>query len=247
MGNNWCVYCHTTPSGKKYVGITSLKPSQRWKNGSGYKESSYFYKAIKKYGWENIKHDIIFAGLSKSEAIRLEIEYIAKYKTRDKRFGYNMTDGGEGHLGVPMTEENKEKIRLLMTGKPKSESTKEKLRIANTGKQWSEEQKKRRSMQYSGQGNPNFGKHCSEETKEKISAANKGKVISEENKKLISEMFSKPIYCVELGEVFSSREKLAEKIGCHPSTITQAVRGHHGKPPTYKIKGFHVTEEIPNG
>jgi len=243
----WCLYCHTTPSGKRYVGITSLKPSKRWRYGSGYKDSPYFYKAIKKYGWENIKHDIIFTDLSKSEAIRLEIEYIAKYKTRDKRFGYNMTGGGEGHLGVPMTEEHKEKLRLLMTGKPKSESAKEKLRIANTGKQWSEEQKKRRSMQYSGQGNPNFGKHCSDETKEKISASQKGKTISEDQKKMISDYFSVPIYCSDLDMVFSSSKEFADYIGCDSSTVSSALNGKRGKPPTNKVFGHFITREVPYG
>lgn len=28
--NNYCVYKHTSPSGKVYVGITKLKPKYRW-------------------------------------------------------------------------------------------------------------------------------------------------------------------------------------------------------------------------
>lgn len=42
MGNiiengNYCVYIHTSPSGKMYVGQTGLKPEQRWgKDGSRY-------------------------------------------------------------------------------------------------------------------------------------------------------------------------------------------------------------------
>jgi hypothetical protein len=36
--NNWKVYCHTFPNGKKYVGITKRSPEERWhKDGSGYK------------------------------------------------------------------------------------------------------------------------------------------------------------------------------------------------------------------
>lgn len=31
--NNYCVYKHTSPSGKVYVGITKLKPKYRWNNG----------------------------------------------------------------------------------------------------------------------------------------------------------------------------------------------------------------------
>ena len=36
--NKWCVYMHTSPSGKKYIGITSQEnPERRWgAGGSGY-------------------------------------------------------------------------------------------------------------------------------------------------------------------------------------------------------------------
>ena len=243
---SWCLYCHETPSGKRYIGITSLSPQKRWQNGRGYKKCPYFYRAIEKYGWDNIKHEVLFTGLSKSEAAKLEIEYISKYKTRDKRFGYNMTDGGEGHLGVPMAEEQKEKLRCLMTGKPKSETTKERLRIANSGKRWNEEQKQRRSIQYSGQGNPRFGTHCSDETKAKISASQKGKTISEEQRKMISEYFSKPIYCTDLDRVFSSSKEFADYIGCDDSTVSSALNGKRGKPPTNRVFGHFITREIPH-
>lgn len=60
----YVVYKHTTPSGKVYVGITGQKPARRWQNGYGYKDNEHFYRAIRKYGWENIKHEIVCAGLS---------------------------------------------------------------------------------------------------------------------------------------------------------------------------------------
>ena len=36
--NNWKVYCHTFPNGKKYVGITGQSPESRWgAQGSNYR------------------------------------------------------------------------------------------------------------------------------------------------------------------------------------------------------------------
>lgn len=37
--NNFCVYRHTSPSGKCYIGITHQDPEYRWgKNGYSYTE-----------------------------------------------------------------------------------------------------------------------------------------------------------------------------------------------------------------
>ena len=53
--NKWTVYVHISPSNKYYVGITKLKPHERWgKNGYGYR-NQIFYRVIQKYGWENIQ------------------------------------------------------------------------------------------------------------------------------------------------------------------------------------------------
>lgn len=86
------LYRHTSPSGKVYIGITSTSVYARWNKGRGYKECNAFYNAIIKYGWDNIKHEVLFSNLSREQAERLEIEIIAHYK----RLGisYNISDGG---------------------------------------------------------------------------------------------------------------------------------------------------------
>lgn len=80
--SKWSVYIHTTPSGKKYVGITSRKLNKRWRNGHGY-NTQMFGRAIEKYGWENIKHEVIASDLTHDKAVELEKFLIAKYKTND--------------------------------------------------------------------------------------------------------------------------------------------------------------------
>lgn len=70
--DNYIVYRHTSPNGKVYIGITSRKPEQRWKNVNGYKDSPKFYNAIKKYGWDNFKHEILFDGLNEITAKLIE-------------------------------------------------------------------------------------------------------------------------------------------------------------------------------
>ena len=92
----YIVYMHTCPNGKKYIGITSQAPERRWQKGKGYAYGSnpYFYNAIEKYGWENIKHEILFRDLTKEEAEQKEIELIKEYKTSQRKYGYNIDLGG---------------------------------------------------------------------------------------------------------------------------------------------------------
>ena len=104
----YTVYKHTSPSGKIYIGITKQKVQDRWKKGKGYK-GQVFELAIKKYGWGNIIHEIIYEGLTKNEAEKIEIDLIKKYKSNNKKYGYNVANGGNT-LGT-MSEETKEKIR----------------------------------------------------------------------------------------------------------------------------------------
>lgn len=92
--NNWIVYYHQTPSGKFYIGITSNEVEKRWKNGEGYIGCPAFYRAIKKYGWENINHEIIVSSLSKEEASNFEKLLISKLDTTNPKNGYNIKIGG---------------------------------------------------------------------------------------------------------------------------------------------------------
>ena len=74
MKNNYIVYMHVFPNNKKYIGITSKKPKQRWESGTGYRTQSLMYRAIQKYEWDNIEHKILYINLTKEEAEQKEIE-----------------------------------------------------------------------------------------------------------------------------------------------------------------------------
>ena len=100
MDKLWCVYVHISPNNKYYVGITSKKPEERWRNGNGYYYNTYFTSAIKKYGWDNFQHEVIASNLTEMEAKNFEKLLIKKLKSKDRKYGYNMTDGGDGVSGV---------------------------------------------------------------------------------------------------------------------------------------------------
>ena len=101
----YTVYMHVFPNNKVYIGITQQEPEKRWKNGLGYDAHQTLMKrAIKKYGWQNIKHEILYKNLNKNEACNKEIELIALYDSTNKQKGYNVSKGGEGAIGVKRTE-----------------------------------------------------------------------------------------------------------------------------------------------
>lgn len=107
MKNNYKVYAHIFPNGKKYVGLTKQDPAVRWgKEGKGYKGQPFLYNAIYKYGWNNIEHRILFTNLTKEEAEEKEKEFISKWKTTNSAYGYNILNGG----GAP--GERKKEIEL---------------------------------------------------------------------------------------------------------------------------------------
>ncbi|MFA6662516.1 MAG: NUMOD1 domain-containing DNA-binding protein [Bacilli bacterium] len=89
------VYMHITPNGKKYIGITCQIPEKRWYDGKGYSRCPHFYAAINKYGWDNIEHIIITEGLTETEALKAEQDWIKYWDTLNPKNGYNLTKGGD--------------------------------------------------------------------------------------------------------------------------------------------------------
>nr|DAQ81383.1 MAG TPA: intron associated endonuclease [Caudoviricetes sp.] len=194
----YTVYKHIAPNGKVYIGITKQEPEQRWKNGNGYKTNEHFYRAILKYGWENIRHEIVANGLTKEQACDLEIELIAKYDSTNPKHGYNNTMGGE--TNIPSAETRKKLSEANkgannpQYGKHPSAETLRKLSEATKGvnnphygKHHSHEA--RRKMSEARKGKSSFwkGKHLSAETRKKLSEANKGRHLSAEHRQKISE------------------------------------------------------------
>lgn len=235
--NNYIVYKHTCPNGKVYIGITCQEAERRWKNGAGYYYHKYFYSAIKKYGWNNIEHEVLFSNFTKEEACLMEKLLIGYYDSANREYGYNQTYGGEEgvkfteetrrKMSEAQTKERRKKMSEMMKGRHLSEETRRKLSEAqrgrtpwNKGKAMSEEAKRKNSE-------AQRGKVMSEEAKQKISKANKGKHLTEEHKQKISEarkgdknpMYGKipvnarKVLCIETGQVFNSTVEAGKFLG----------------------------------
>lgn len=59
-----------------------------------YQQNDHFFRAIVKYGWDNIKHEILYEGLSEDEAYETEKRLIREYRSNEFAYGYNRSSGG---------------------------------------------------------------------------------------------------------------------------------------------------------
>ncbi len=212
----YTVYKHTSPSGKVYIGITALTPQKRWQNGNGYKDCTLFNMCIKKYGWENISHEIIATDLTEKQACQMEKELVAKYK--EKGISYNCSIGGElTAKGCKRTKEFREKLSRANKGKHLTKETKRKLSESHKGKRYPVTEavimgrlKTKEKLQ---------GKPFSESHKAKLSEAKKGKRLGAENPS------SKKIMCVTNGVVYSAVKEAARILNLDASSICKVCKG----------------------
>lgn len=174
------VYVHITPSNKYYIGITCNTLDGRWGvDGCNYKYNKHFYNAIQKYGWDNIKHLVLFENLTQELACLIEIELIKKYNTTDNNYGYNISPGGNlGNYGIKLSDETKAKISVKKKGQKLSKHTRDKISKALKNREFTEQHKENLSKALKGkyikEQSSNYGKHFSDEHRHKISKALKG-------------------------------------------------------------------------
>lgn len=235
--HNYCVYKHTSPSGKVYIGITKQNPQRRWQGGIGYKQHPHFARAIEKYGWDNFSHEIVAVGLTEEEAKNKERELIRELNATDRDYGYNMTFGGE--VGSKFTDEVKEKISKSLTEYFKDENARKANAERATGRKHSEETKRKMSETHKrivtdefrnaarqrrlGKKFPNAKGHPqTEETKRKISESKRGKHYGGKGSK------ARAVICLETGVVYESAARAHDATGCGCSNIYRCCNASKG-------------------
>lgn len=183
-------------NGKMYVGQT-IQPLKRRFNDHAKCKTTIIGRAIRKYGRQNFRCEILKCCATKAELDAWEKFFIAVLKTKSP-YGYNLTDGGEGvsgrkcspetsakiaaarrgeknpNYGKPMPDEQRAKIAAALTGKKRTPEHCAKLSAAKIGKPLPSETIAKMSLAQSGKNSHNYGKPVAHETSAKISAANRG-------------------------------------------------------------------------
>jgi hypothetical protein len=212
MGGTYSVYIHTTPSDKKYVGMTGRKPEYRWgKGGKKYCGNEHFWRAIQKYGWDSITHEVVASNLSREEAVEMEIRLIAKYDTTDNTKGYNKSIGGGGAHGLKLTEAQKRHLSEVKKG--------------INPHVWTDEMREKQSESQKGHPGYTKGKHLSKEHRARISKGMKGHKGCDYNRIHYSKPVSQFTLEGEYIQTYYSRKEAARQTGVNISGITQCANG----------------------
>lgn len=207
---------------QSYIGqVYNRTPQQRWKDGNGYLEErkdgelSYFGKAIKKYGWDNFNHKVLFSIECETleELVfwldQWEIYYIEKYNSFHN--GYNSTTGGKN--GYIASEETKQR---------QSDSH---IKFHKTEK--GVKQRKQHSENMKGENNPFYGHHHSEETRNELSELAKQRKGSKSNR-------GKKTICLETKQVFDTAKQASEWCHGNVKNHCQGRTSYAGKHPITK-------------
>lgn len=226
----FCVYRHTSPSGKVYIGITCQNPIRRWAHGHGYRRNQYFSNAIAKYGWEAFTHEILFDGLTKEEACEKEIELIKFHRSNNDDYGYNISSGGEfagtGHRVSDELRRQLSECRMgekhPLYGKHLSEETRRKMSEAHKGYKPTPEECRQRSERQMGEKNHNYGKRASEETRRKQSESRRKYTIVQMN------------LDGEIVATYPTTRAAAVSVNGHATSIAAVCRGKKNKTAGYR-------------
>lgn len=257
------VYKHKNKiNNKVYIGITGCTNlNERWKNGLGYKpynkkSISHLYYAILKYGWDSFESTILEQGLTFEEACKKEQQYIKKFNSNHREYGYNKDSGGLA--GRPLTSSAKLKISKAnsgknngmydigenhpMYGKTHTLESRLKIREAHLGREpwnkgkvgiYSKEMRKKISETHKG-NKYNLGKTHNKETKRIISEKTKQQWENDSFRQIVvnanlgNKNRGKRVICGN--NAFDTIKDCAEYLGVHSKTVSRWLRGVYNIP-----------------
>ena len=102
------IYCYKNKiNGKRYIGQT-INPQQR--KSAHISDSTHidtkFYRAVRKYGWDNFEYEILAESEDRNVLDKLEVDFIKSFNSIEN--GYNIRSGGEHPT---MGEETRKKLQ----------------------------------------------------------------------------------------------------------------------------------------
>lgn len=213
--NNICVYCHITKDTNEifYIGIGSKKRAY-----VTYQRNIFWKNIVNKHDY---KIEILHENLDWNLACEIETHLIKFYGRRDLGLGslVNLTDGGEGTIGIirkEITKEIRKKLSDSKIGFKHSEATK--LKISKI----------------------QIGKKLSKYTCEKMSNSRKGKSRTIETKLKISQnnYNNKKVIDINTNIIYNSIIEASEKLNINYVTLKRYLSGKRLNKTTLKYFNY---------
>lgn len=253
------LYSATFPNGKEYIGATTRTIEQRKRDhyDAHTRIDNKLYRAINKYGFENIEWNQVGKFDTKEEMFENEKKLIAERNTQ--KAGYNSTSGGEGSPDRELTPENR--IKISEAQKKRFENPDERQKLSNHVRKWKannpeafEEVSKRRAETAR---TPEFRKQASEKQIEY--AKNNPEKVKEVGKKLSEKYSENPELRLQISQslggkpvnVFKNNEHIAtyislmscvKDLGLSLGNVSNALNGKRNH-----VQGYTFNrEEIEN-
>jgi group I intron endonuclease len=227
-----CVYCAVNKTNnKKYIGYTKTSLYRRIMShyylSKNNKSNNFFKNALNKNIKSNFEWYILFISENLKELKDKEMFYIKKFKSNDRKYGYNATTGGEENK---MNKESCNKIS--------KKALQRNLNGSNNpffGKKHSEKTRKhlseiRKGISY----NPNY-KHT-EKTKLKLSDIRKK--LCKDPKHILKMRLAqvgKPIKCINNENIYPSIAEAARQLNLKKTTIKAHLHGRLKSAMGYKF------------
>ena len=123
----WSLYMLSFPSGGCYIGQTIKSVQARFKEHCQSERCRAVSRAIKKYGADNVRVELITTVSTQEDADRTEKELISFFGTLSPN-GYNLTSGGSIYaFDTVQSEETKKKRAQSITGRVLSEKSRKQI------------------------------------------------------------------------------------------------------------------------
>jgi group I intron endonuclease len=232
--------CTNIINNKVYIGLTTLNLRLRitkHKNSAFTNNSMCaFHIAIRKYGWENFKWEVIDTTDTFEELCEREKHWILHYNSYGIG-GYNETKGGEGFLGRTHTAETRKKISIANKGRKASEETRK--RMSETRKLI----KGDLHHLYGRRGEEchNFGRTHTDEAKSKMSKVKMGKYTGKDSPHAVS--IIQLTKDDEFVAVYGSVKDASVAVGGKSPNIVKCCKGERKTAYGYHWK-YEATEHI---
>lgn len=167
-------------NGKMYVGQTGNLTNRFYRHkyylNKKQHASPHLQNAWNKYGEEAFEFIILESNMKDDILTKRERHFIKKFKTNNKKFGYNVRIVSDSNRGIKYPPEIVEKNRQAQLGRKHTPESRKKMSEARKGIKFSEEHLKNLSLSHKGKVTWIKGKHFTPEQLKKLSDSHKGQI-----------------------------------------------------------------------